>query len=304
MPCRRTNSSSGRRVRASVRGLLEWPHAGVDERPAARPTRAPRRSPVTDHGFTVGDGVFEAIKVVDGQPFALDPAPRAAGPIGRRARAAGARRRATYAAGVAAVLEGQDAAARADPDHLHRRPGAARLGPRRRRRRRWSWSPTPMEPWPDDDRGGDGAVAAQRARRARRPEDHVVRRERRRARRRRSERGASEAIFANLAGPPVRGHRHQRLLRRRRRAAHADAGERLPGRRDPGADPGVVRRRSRSTSRSRCVDAGRARCSWRRRRATCRRCRAGTTASCRRPGPVTAEALATWRRREPELLGR
>lgn len=27
--------------------------------------------PVTDHGFTVGDGVFEAIKVVDGRPFAL-----------------------------------------------------------------------------------------------------------------------------------------------------------------------------------------------------------------------------------------
>ncbi len=27
--------------------------------------------PVTDHGLTVGDGVFEAVKVVDGQPFAL-----------------------------------------------------------------------------------------------------------------------------------------------------------------------------------------------------------------------------------------
>lgn len=27
--------------------------------------------PVTDHGFTVGDGVFEAVKIVDGQPFAL-----------------------------------------------------------------------------------------------------------------------------------------------------------------------------------------------------------------------------------------
>ncbi|TIC80650.1 4-amino-4-deoxychorismate lyase [Nocardioides sp. GY 10113] len=27
--------------------------------------------PVTDHGFTVGDGVFEAVKVVDGLPFAL-----------------------------------------------------------------------------------------------------------------------------------------------------------------------------------------------------------------------------------------
>ena len=26
---------------------------------------------VTDHGFTVGDGVFEAVKVVDNQPFAL-----------------------------------------------------------------------------------------------------------------------------------------------------------------------------------------------------------------------------------------
>ncbi|MCW2774490.1 MAG: aminotransferase, class, partial [Nocardioides sp.] len=26
---------------------------------------------VTDHGFTVGDGVFEAIMVVDGLPFAL-----------------------------------------------------------------------------------------------------------------------------------------------------------------------------------------------------------------------------------------
>ena len=26
---------------------------------------------ISDHGFTVGDGVFEAIKVVDGQPFAL-----------------------------------------------------------------------------------------------------------------------------------------------------------------------------------------------------------------------------------------
>ncbi|ANH39357.1 D-alanine aminotransferase [Nocardioides dokdonensis FR1436] len=27
---------------------------------------------VSDHGFTVGDGVFEAVKVVDGRPFALD----------------------------------------------------------------------------------------------------------------------------------------------------------------------------------------------------------------------------------------
>ena len=37
--------------------LLDDPHA-----PAIR---------VTDHGLTVGDGVFEAVKVVDGRPFAL-----------------------------------------------------------------------------------------------------------------------------------------------------------------------------------------------------------------------------------------
>src|SRR5688500_5110699 len=27
--------------------------------------------PVSDHGFTVGDGVFETVKVVSGRPFAL-----------------------------------------------------------------------------------------------------------------------------------------------------------------------------------------------------------------------------------------
>ena len=145
-----------------------------------------------------------------------------------------------------------------------------------------------------DDRGRDGAVAAQRAGRAGRPQDHVVRRERRRSRRTPSERGASEAIFANLAGPPVRGHRLQRLLRRRRRAADADAGERLPGRRDPGADPGVVRRpRGRRADRGRA--SGRARCSWRRRPATSRPSPAGTTASCSAPGPVTTEAREVWR---------
>ncbi|MFP5253957.1 MAG: 4-amino-4-deoxychorismate lyase, partial [Actinomycetes bacterium] len=26
---------------------------------------------VSDHGFTVGDGVFESVKVVSGRPFAL-----------------------------------------------------------------------------------------------------------------------------------------------------------------------------------------------------------------------------------------
>jgi branched-chain amino acid aminotransferase len=44
-------------------------HAWVDGRLLDDPS-APA-IPVTDHGVTVGDGVFEAVKVVDGQPFAL-----------------------------------------------------------------------------------------------------------------------------------------------------------------------------------------------------------------------------------------
>lgn len=62
---------------------------------------------VTDHGFTVGDGVFEAIKVVDGQPFALtrhlERLARSAQGLGLPAPDDELVRR-----GVAAVLEGQD----------------------------------------------------------------------------------------------------------------------------------------------------------------------------------------------------
>jgi branched-chain amino acid aminotransferase len=62
---------------------------------------------VTDHGFTVGDGVFEAVKVVDNEPFALTRHLRR---LARSARGLGLPdldleqvRRA-----VAAVVEGQD----------------------------------------------------------------------------------------------------------------------------------------------------------------------------------------------------
>ena len=62
---------------------------------------------VTDHGFTVGDGVFEAVKVVDNQPFALT---RHLERLARSARGLGlpevdleeVRR------GVTAVVDGQD----------------------------------------------------------------------------------------------------------------------------------------------------------------------------------------------------
>src|SRR3954463_7854280 len=59
-----------------------------------------------DHGLTVGDGVFEVVKVVEGRPFALEPHLER---LGRSARGLGigepdldAVRR-----GIAAVLEGE-----------------------------------------------------------------------------------------------------------------------------------------------------------------------------------------------------
>ncbi len=45
-------------------------HAWMDGQLLADPEAA--AISITDHGFTVGDGVFEAIKVVEGRPFALD----------------------------------------------------------------------------------------------------------------------------------------------------------------------------------------------------------------------------------------
>jgi branched-chain amino acid aminotransferase len=62
---------------------------------------------VVDHGLTVGDGVFEAIKVVDGQPFALD---LHLARLGRSAAGLGLGEvdESHVRAGVEAVLTGQD----------------------------------------------------------------------------------------------------------------------------------------------------------------------------------------------------
>jgi branched-chain amino acid aminotransferase len=46
-------------------------HAWVDG--SLLPDPHARAVRVTDHGLTVGDGVFETLKVVDGRPFALGP---------------------------------------------------------------------------------------------------------------------------------------------------------------------------------------------------------------------------------------
>src|SRR4051794_32268459 len=60
---------------------------------------------VQDHGFTVGDGVFEAVKVVEGRPFALTRHLRR---LGRSAHGLGlpAFDEAEVRRAVAAVLEG------------------------------------------------------------------------------------------------------------------------------------------------------------------------------------------------------
>ncbi|WP_162599982.1 aminotransferase class IV [Nocardioides solisilvae] len=152
---------------------------------------------VTDHGFTVGDGVFEAVKVVDGRPFALtrhlDRLVRSAEGLGlppvdeARVREAVAavlaaehlalgRVRVTYTAGPAPLGSGRG----------HGRPTLAVVA-------------APMEPapettrvvtvpWPRNERGAiaglkttsyaENVVALAHAR----------------------ERGATEAVFANLAG--------------------------------------------------------------------------------------------------------
>ncbi|KRB74144.1 4-amino-4-deoxychorismate lyase [Nocardioides sp. Root190] len=153
--------------------------------------------PVTDHGLTVGDAVFEAVKVVDGQPFAfqrhLDRLERSAAGLGLVGLDIDDVRR-----GVAAVLEG-------DPIALGRlritvTGGNAPLGSGR-----GTEPPTvivvasPMAPaaettavitvpWPRNERGAlAGLKTTSYA-------ENVV------ALTAAQQRGATEAVFENLAG--------------------------------------------------------------------------------------------------------
>jgi branched-chain amino acid aminotransferase len=152
---------------------------------------------VADHGVTVGDGVFEALKVLDGQPFAvtrhLERLQRSAAGMGLPEPDLDAVRR-----GIAAVLEGQELP-------LGRIRVTYTGGPAPLGSNRGDASPTLMVvadamktwpettavatvPWPRNERGalaglkttsyGENVVALAHAAR----------------------RGASEAVFANLAG--------------------------------------------------------------------------------------------------------
>jgi branched-chain amino acid aminotransferase len=152
---------------------------------------------VSDHGFTVGDGVFEAIKVIDGQPFALTRhlkrLARSAAGLGLPAFDEEAVRR-----GVVATLEDQDLPL--GRIRITYTGGPAPLGSGRGDRpptlvvataAMEPYAPTTAivtVPWPRNERGalaglkttsyGENVVALARAEAA----------------------GASEAVFANLAG--------------------------------------------------------------------------------------------------------
>jgi branched-chain amino acid aminotransferase len=152
---------------------------------------------VTDHGFTVGDGVFEAVKVVDGRPFALTRhlrrLARSAAGLGLPEVDAEAVRR-----GVAAVLDGWDLPL--GRLRITVTGGEAPLGSGR-----GQGSPTVVVvadelaptfdvtevvtvPWPRNERGAlAGLKTTSYA-------ENVI------ALARAAEAGASEAIFGNLAG--------------------------------------------------------------------------------------------------------
>ncbi|MEI2713383.1 MAG: aminotransferase class IV [Nocardioides sp.] len=157
---------------------------------------------VSDHGFTVGDGVFEALKIVDGQPFALtrhlDRLATSAGALGLPAPDDTKIRMA-----VAAVLDGFD-------DPLGRLRITYTGGPSPMGSGRGEVVPTlvvaasPMAPypstahvvtvpWPRNERGALAGVKSTSY------AENVV------ALAYAAKQGAGEAIFTNLAGNVCEG---------------------------------------------------------------------------------------------------
>jgi branched-chain amino acid aminotransferase len=152
---------------------------------------------VTDHGLTVGDGVFEAIKVVDGLPFALtrhlERLARSARGLGLPEFDDGAVRR-----GVAEVLSGRDLTL--GRIRITYTGGPAPLGSGRgdapptlivvadSMEQSPATTSVATVPWPRNERGAlAGLKTTSYA-------ENVI------ALAAAHERGASEAIFANLAG--------------------------------------------------------------------------------------------------------
>ncbi|GAA4381359.1 aminodeoxychorismate lyase [Nocardioides caricicola] len=253
---------------------------------------------VTDHGLTVGDGVFEAIKVVDGLPFALDlhlaRLHRSAKGLGLPDVDEGEVRR-----GLAAVLDGH-------PLPLGRiritvTGGPAPLGSGRGdagptlivvadAMQPWPAStPVATVPWPRNERGAlAGLKTTSYA-------ENVV------ALAEAKSRGATEAIFANTAGHLCEGTGSNVFyvvdgeLRTPTLASGCLAGVTRAlilewyGGREVDEPIEVVERASEVFLASTTRDVQPV-SRWDDRELPV-------------PGPVTAEVQDVWRRREPELLG-
>lgn len=253
---------------------------------------------VSDHGLTVGDGVFEAIKVVDGQPFALarhlDRLARSAAGLGLPEVDDAAVRQ-----GVAAVLAGQ-------PLPLGRIRITYTGGPAPLGSGRGDASPTLIVvadamapagettavvtvPWPRNERGAlAGLKTTSYA-------ENVV------ALAQAAESGATEAVFANLAGHLCEGTGSN--------VFYVIDGELRTPTLASGCLAGVTRALLLDwfggvevDEPMEAVDVA----SEIFLASTTRDVQGVTRWNDREldaPGPVTAQAMACWRDREPELLG-
>ena len=253
---------------------------------------------VSDHGLTVGDGVFEAIKVVDGLPFALDRhldrLHRSAAGLGLPAVDDDAVRR-----GIAAVLDGQDLPL--GRIRVTLTGGPAPLGSGRGEApptlivvadvmKPWSATTTVATvPWPRNERGAlAGLKTTSYA-------ENVV------ALAAAKEKGATEAIFANLAGHLCEGTGSN--------VFYVVEGELRTPTLASGCLPGVTRALILEWYGGREVDEPIEvvdRASEVFLASTTRDVQAVSHWDGRElpaPGPVTREAAARWREREPELLG-
>ncbi|NYD42121.1 aminotransferase class IV [Nocardioides panaciterrulae] len=253
---------------------------------------------VSDHGFTVGDGVFETVKVVEGRPFALrlhlERLARSAAGLGLPELDQDAVRR-----GVAAVLDGPGLVL--GRLRITYTGGPAPLGSARGDQPPTlvvvgdAMSPTPATtrvatvPWPRNERGAlTGLKTTSYA-------ENVV------ALAEAARRGASEAVFANLAGQLCEGTGSN--------VFYVVDGEVRTPTLASGCLAGVTRALVLDWCGGVEVDEPLAEVA----RATeifltsTTRDVQGVAAWDERelpaPGPVTREFAETWRRREPELLG-
>ncbi len=271
--------------------------AWIDGHLLADPTAA--AVPVTDHGLTVGDGVFEAVKVVDGRPFALG---RHLERLRRSVAGLGLPEvdEAVVRRGVAAVLDGHELP-------LGRLRITVTGGPAPMGSGRGDAGPTVIVvadqmtawpettrvvtvPWPRNERGAlaglkttsyaENVVALARAREA----------------------GASEAVFANLAGHLCEGtgsnvfYVVEGELRTPTLASGCLAGVTRAlilewyGGREVDEPIEVVEQASEVFLASTTRDV--------------QGVAAWDDRELPAPGPVTREVAALWREREPDLLGR